>query len=53
MPEGVANRRRRVLRIRPLVDEVTRSEIGIAVARDTSDPLRDNLLALAKQVVKR
>jgi LysR family transcriptional regulator, benzoate and cis,cis-muconate-responsive activator of ben and cat genes len=52
MPEGVANRRRRVLRIRPLLGESIRSEIGIAVVRDLSDPLRDNLLALAKQVVK-
>lgn len=52
MPEGVANRRRRVLKIRPLLEDPTRSEIGIAVARDTSDPLRDNLLALAGQVME-
>jgi LysR family transcriptional regulator, benzoate and cis,cis-muconate-responsive activator of ben and cat genes len=51
MPEGVANRRRRVLKIKPLLRERTRSEIGIAVARDTADPLRDNLLALAQRVV--
>jgi DNA-binding transcriptional LysR family regulator len=53
MPEGVANRRRRVLKITPLLRESTRSEIGIAVARDTVDPLRDNLLALAQRLVKR
>ena len=53
MPEGVASRRRRVLKIKPLLRESTRSEIGIAVARDREDPLRDNLLALAKRVVKR
>jgi hypothetical protein len=35
------------------VGESIRSEIGIAVVRDRSDPLRDNLLTVAKQVVKR
>ena len=33
--------------------ESTRSQIGIAEARDNSDPLRENLVALAKRVVKR
>jgi LysR family transcriptional regulator, benzoate and cis,cis-muconate-responsive activator of ben and cat genes len=53
MPEGVANRRRRMLKIVPLHKESTRSELGIAVARDSTDPLRENLLALAQRIVKR
>jgi LysR family transcriptional regulator, benzoate and cis,cis-muconate-responsive activator of ben and cat genes len=53
LPEGVANRSRRVLKVKPLIKESTRSQIGIAVARDTSDPLRDNLIALAKKIVRR
>jgi LysR family transcriptional regulator, benzoate and cis,cis-muconate-responsive activator of ben and cat genes len=52
LPEGVANRSRRVLKVKSLVKENTRSQIGIAVARDNSDPLRENLVALAKRVVK-
>jgi LysR family transcriptional regulator, benzoate and cis,cis-muconate-responsive activator of ben and cat genes len=52
LPEGVVNRHRRVLRVEPLTREAVRSQIGIAVARDSSDPLRDNLIALAKRVVK-
>jgi LysR family transcriptional regulator, benzoate and cis,cis-muconate-responsive activator of ben and cat genes len=52
LPEGVVNRHRRVLKIKPLTREAVRSQIGIAVARDSSNPLRDNLIALAKRVVK-
>lgn len=52
LPEGVVNRHRRVLKIQPLTREAVRSQIGIAVARDSSNPLRDNLIALAKGVAK-
>jgi DNA-binding transcriptional LysR family regulator len=52
LPEGVANRSRRVLKVKSLIKESTRSQIGIAVARDNADPLRENLIALAKKVVK-
>jgi DNA-binding transcriptional LysR family regulator len=52
LPEGVADRSRRVLKVKTLVKESTRSQIGIAVARDNSDPLRENLIAVAKKVVK-
>jgi len=51
LPEGVANRHRRVLLIKGLIGETTRSQMGIAVARDHGDPLRENLIALAKRVV--
>ncbi len=53
LPEGVANRSRRVLKVKPLTKERTRSQMGVAVARDTTDQLRDNFIALAKKLVKR
>jgi DNA-binding transcriptional LysR family regulator len=52
LPEGVVNRHRRMLKVKPLTREAVRSQVGIAVIRDSSDPLRDNLIALAKRVVK-
>ncbi len=52
LPEGVAHRNRRTLKVVPLLSESTRSRIGIAVASDTIDPLRENLIALAKQVAR-
>jgi LysR family transcriptional regulator, benzoate and cis,cis-muconate-responsive activator of ben and cat genes len=52
LPEGVVNRHHRVLRIEPLVRETVRSQIGIAIVRGISDPLRENLIALAKRVAK-
>jgi LysR family transcriptional regulator, benzoate and cis,cis-muconate-responsive activator of ben and cat genes len=53
LPEGVVNRNRRVLKVQPLIRETVRSQVGIAVARGGSDPLRENLIALAKKVVQR
>ncbi|WP_035348232.1 LysR substrate-binding domain-containing protein [Edaphobacter aggregans] len=53
LPEGVARRGHKTLRVIPLLREKIRSHIGIAVARDTSDPLCQNLIALAKKVTKR
>ena len=53
LPEGVANRNRRVLKVKALSGERARSQIGIAVARDLSDPLRENLIELAKKMTKR
>ena len=52
LPEGIVNRHRRVLKVVPLLHEKARSEIGIAVARDNRDPLRENFIALARKVVK-
>lgn len=52
LPAGVVNRHRRVLKVSPLNRETARSQIGIAVARGGSNPLRENLIALAKRVVK-
>jgi len=53
LPQGVANRNRRVLKVKPLTGERARSQIGIAVARDISDPLIENLIELAKKMAKR
>lgn len=53
LPEGVANRHRRSVIVKPLVREKIRSQIGIAVARDGADALSGNLIALAKKVVRR
>jgi DNA-binding transcriptional LysR family regulator len=52
LPEGMTHRHRRVLRIKPLAGLKARSEIGVAVARDAADPLRENLVTMAKRVVK-
>lgn len=53
LPEGVANRYRRTLRVERLADEKVRSQIGIAVARDSVNPLTENLIALAQKVTKK
>ncbi|MBB6142448.1 DNA-binding transcriptional LysR family regulator [Silvibacterium bohemicum] len=52
LPEGVANRYRRVIKVKPFLREKIRSQIGIAVARDRSDTLLQNFIALARKVVK-
>ncbi len=52
LPEGVANRYRRVLRIQSLAGEKACSQIGIAVAADSANPLADNLIALARRMTK-
>jgi LysR family transcriptional regulator, benzoate and cis,cis-muconate-responsive activator of ben and cat genes len=52
LPEGVANRYRRVLRVQSLTGEKERSRIGIAVVREATNPLTENLIALAKKVMK-
>jgi DNA-binding transcriptional LysR family regulator len=51
-PRGWSIVHRRLLRVSPLPRETARSQIGIAVARGVSGPLRENLIALAKRVVK-
>jgi DNA-binding transcriptional LysR family regulator len=52
LPEGVANRNLRAIKVIPLIREKMRSQIGIAVARDTTDPLKLNMIALAKKVTR-
>jgi LysR family transcriptional regulator, benzoate and cis,cis-muconate-responsive activator of ben and cat genes len=52
LPEGVVNRHRRILKVKPLTRETVRSQVGIAALRGHSDPLRENLIALAKRVVR-
>jgi len=52
LPEGVANRHRGVLKVRPLRGESVRSQIGIAVALGRKNPMVENLIALATKMVK-
>jgi DNA-binding transcriptional LysR family regulator len=52
LPEGVANRYRGVLKVVSLIREKVRSQVGIAVVREASNPLTENMIALTKQVIK-
>lgn len=52
LPEGVANRHSRAVKVKPLAGEKIRSRIGIAIARDRKDPLLQNFIAVARSVAK-
>jgi LysR family transcriptional regulator, benzoate and cis,cis-muconate-responsive activator of ben and cat genes len=49
LPEGMARRHHRVFRIKPLPQEKTYSEIGIATLREGRTPLLDHLILTARQ----
>jgi DNA-binding transcriptional LysR family regulator len=53
LPEGITRRNRGILRIKVLLREKLRSEIGIAFAADRETPLLKHLVAVARQVGRR
>ncbi|MCU1294424.1 MAG: transcriptional regulator, LysR family, partial [Bryobacterales bacterium] len=52
-PEGLARQHRRFVAVKSLTREKVRSEIGLAVLRDSAKLLTRNFLAVAKATAKR
>ena len=52
LPEGVVRRYQRTLLIRSLGNESAHSEIGIAAARERTNPMIENFIAIAKKADK-
>jgi DNA-binding transcriptional LysR family regulator len=53
LPEGITRRNRKIVAVKVLLREVTRSEIGIAVVERSQTPLLKRLVAVARQVGQR